>query len=567
MAAQFVCSQCPTESMHLLSELGIKPHISSEHLDYFPFGCATCKKANQKHLAATKEDMEQHISTCHNGNNLGILLLEDKDKEVELNKMIEQCRRWPPQQFPSNDSKRELRRALHMSDTGTDGGDDDVIVLGDENETASITTNNSSFGNLPEQATQMEPNEPYEQSVARPITENAGGPNAVLPKTEPSVTISIVPEPLNFTEPYVEMELPRHSTSNRKRRLLDNASNDLTESRENGRLVMNDEHLESGGHCSRDVNHGNANGSSQSVKPVLRNATMSQRKDSFERPTTSSQVASSIPVDSSQKQIITKLFIVVSEGIVCFETIGSHTYDYAPLRDHLPILAGSELCKNGCEVVIQFNACEAAIPFKYRKTSEQPKQEFASLEQLKTFARQLYSIAFLWANVTVVAHFGPFKKKRSKMPSQLDYCSELFSRERSILKCKKLDIVLFDNWPLSIVTNVVDRCEECDLQLEEIIFGNCEVHDAFLEEFYEREVLHKVDVTLCIPDFDAVNDFMDKLKERFRSAPQKCFKVELFTHSKEVRKLSVKKLNYILKAKTSNNHQESVIIEQRAIGS
>ncbi|KAI1696326.1 hypothetical protein Ddc_20517 [Ditylenchus destructor] len=274
-------------------------------------------------------------------------------------------------------------------------------------------------------------------------------------------------------------------------------------------------------------------------------------------------------VDSSQKQIITKLFIVISEGIVCYETIDHHVYEYAPLRDYLAILRESVLSTNGCEVVIQFYACDTYIPYKYRKTSEQPKQEFTSMEQLKTFAQHLHSIAFLWAGDTVTAHFGPFKKKRNKMPCQLDYCSELFSRERSILKCKKLDVTLVDNWPLSIVTNVVDRCDECELQLEEMLPENCELHDAFLEEIYERDLIQKVAVTLCIPDVETVNDFIDKLEKRFRSAPQKCFKFELFAYSKQVDKLSLKTQDCILKARTSilHNYLESVIIEQSAIGS
>ncbi|KAI1701903.1 hypothetical protein Ddc_17347 [Ditylenchus destructor] len=495
------------------------PHISAQHLDYFPFGCTFCKKANLKFLATTEADMNQHISTHHNGNNLGIVLLKDQIREAELNRMIEECHQLPIQQIPSTDSKIELHRALNLHNT-------------------SATTIRTGYAVL-------------NGSGLSQVSDENGTDND---------------EPYNFIESHVKMDLPNQSTLNRKRRLFDNVSNDSLESRENRRHVMNVEQLASDGLSSREDNHGNANSSNQSAEPALMNATVSQRKDRIECPTTSSQVTSSVPADSSQKQIITKLFIVISEAIVCFETIGPHTYEYAPLRDYLEILRESVLSTNGCEVVIQFYACDTGIPFKYRKTSEQSKQEFTSLEQLKTFAQHLHSIAFLWAGDTVTAHFGPFKKKRNKMPSQLDYCSD-YSAEALFFKCKKLASPSSKKRPLFIVTNVVDRCDECELQLEEMLPGNCELHDAFLEEIYERETIQKMAVTLCICDVETVNDFIDKLKKRFRRAPQKCFKFELFAHSKEVDKLSLKTQDCILRSKTSKNYLESVIIEQRAIGS
>ncbi|KAI1704394.1 hypothetical protein DdX_14261 [Ditylenchus destructor] len=586
MATEYMCSQCRT----VLDESERRTHISAEHLDYFPFGCATCRKASLKLLATVEAHMNKHIATCHNSNNLGIVLLKDQAKEVALNEMVDQC--IPIQQMPSNDSKSELRRALNLLDgAGTsigssnsvqngpeltrmkdeNGSDDDVIVIEDEIETVEMP-NNSSGDNLPEPSTQIDTNEPNEQSAARPTTvntpnyENTVGANAIMQKTEPSVTISIVPEPHKFTEPYLEMNFPHtRSQSVLKRRLSDNVSNDSFESREKRRLMMNDNQLAFGGNCSHDVNDNHANCSNRDVNPALINATVSQRKDHVERPTTSAQITSSVPADSSQKQIITKLFIVISKGIVCYETNDCREHKYASLSDCLTTLAGSELCKNGCEVVIQFYAGDTGIPFKYRDSGEKYK-EFSTLGQLKSFAQQLNSIAFLWADVTVIAHFGPFKIKSNKSPSQFDYCSQLFSRERSMLKCKKLDVILVDNWPLSIVTNVVDRCDECDLQLEISHENNHENNDEFFEDIYELGVLQKAAVTLCIPDDDNAKEFMDKLKEKFRCAPQKCFKFEVFSQSKEVRKLSLKARNCILKATASKNYHDSVIIEQRAIG-
>ncbi|KAI1696114.1 MIZ/SP-RING zinc finger domain-containing protein [Ditylenchus destructor] len=89
--AQFICSQCPA----ILYESEIIPHISAKHLKYFPFECATCKETNQKHLTVSKEDMDLHMANHHTGNNLGIILLEEQAKEIELYKMLEQCRRLP----------------------------------------------------------------------------------------------------------------------------------------------------------------------------------------------------------------------------------------------------------------------------------------------------------------------------------------------------------------------------------------------------------------------------------------------------------------------------------------
>ncbi|KAI1715153.1 hypothetical protein Ddc_11081 [Ditylenchus destructor] len=604
MSTQFICSQCRM----ILSESERRSHISAEHLDYFPIGCPFCKKANKKHLETTKDDMDEHIATYHNGNNLGILLLEDKAKEVELNRMIEQC-----QDFKQLNGAGTSAGSGNTAQNGSGsaqvkdeiGSDDDIIILEDDTETAAMP-NNSSGGILPEQPAQehiermakMEPDEPQEhpasnpiinsenkdsanndvpnrvpksepsvntsmetneptteQAVTSPITENSPhcensqAPNPIMPKTERSVKISTTPEPLNFTESYPEMDFSSQSTSGRKRELPDNFSdNDSLESREKRRLVMNDVQL----------------------TPALMNGTFSQLNDSIERPTTSSQVTSSVPPDSSCKHVITKLFIVISEGIVCFETIDRCKRDYAPLSQHLPFLLESVISPNH-DIAIQFYASDRAIPYQYLKTINEPVKEFTSRDQLRSFADQMHQISFLWAKCLISAYFGQFKKN-AKTLSQTDYCTLLFGLERSILKCEGLYVTILENWPLTIVTNVVDKCDNCELYLKEMASANRQLHDAFLDEICTGEVLQQIgDISFYIPIKATVNDFLDKLRKRFQRSPHKRFKFGLCSPSTEVHKLKDQMNDHILVAKSVDKAKKNscswVIIEQRAAGS
>ncbi|KAI1702782.1 hypothetical protein DdX_15292 [Ditylenchus destructor] len=788
MSTQFICSQCRT----ILDESERRLHISAQHLEYFPYECSFCQKTNLKFLATTEADMDEHISTYHNGNNAVTLHNKKKDKEVELNKMVEQCICLSIPQTPPIDSKIELRRALNLLDSAgtstvcgnvTQNGfgltevklesdnDDDVTIIDHDSEIAALSKNTSG-GNLSEHPTQehaeclaviehkepnedsttnlvienydvpntvlpkepsvnistapIETNEPTDQAVARPITENTPSYEntyAILPKTEPSVNISIVPEPENFTESYPEFHVPRESTSDRKRELLDgisdNDSLESTKKRNFGKVVMNEEQLGSGGHCSLDVNRSNANGPSRYVNPSLMNAIFSRRNAcvgaaegrdgrttqsgarqlgarcvghagiraalraaripawptqcapncrvpkplyySVEHPTTSFQVTSSVPDDSSQKQIITKLFIVISQGIVYYETNDRRVHEYESLSDCVETLAGSELCSrersilkckklgvtlvdnwslsivtnvvdrcDECELLLEevssgnYQLHEAFLQEIYERKLIQKiavTLSIPELENVNDFIEKLKESFYIFdiddknrIEAMVLLHLGADSVEHpttsfqvtSSVPDDssqkqiitklfivisqgivyyetndrrvheyesLSDCvetlagSELCSRERSILKCKKLGVTLVDNWSLSIVTNVVDRCDECELLLEEVSSGNYQLHEAFLQEIYERKLIQKIAVTLSIPELENVNDFIEKLKERFRRAPQKCFKFELLAHSMEIRKFTLKFRDCILKAKESKNYLKTVIVEQRAIGS
>ncbi|KAI1693501.1 hypothetical protein Ddc_22779 [Ditylenchus destructor] len=97
--------------------------------------------------------------------NAGIVILKDQAKEVELNKMVDQCHRFPIQQIPSNDSIELLsgvKTSTGIRNTRTlieeiqeCDNDDDVIMIEDVNETTAMS-NNSSDGNLSEQPTQTD---------------------------------------------------------------------------------------------------------------------------------------------------------------------------------------------------------------------------------------------------------------------------------------------------------------------------------------------------------------------------------------------------------------------------
>ncbi|KAI1707872.1 hypothetical protein Ddc_14590 [Ditylenchus destructor] len=153
--------------------------------------------------------------------------------------------------------------------------------------------------------------------------------------------------------------------------------------------------------------------------------------------------------------------------------------------------------------------------------------------------------------------------------SQSDYCTELFSGEQSILKCKELDVTFFDFWPLSIVTNVVDKCRRCELNSEEAFPGNRHLYDEFLDEMYGGDMLQRIrDISLRIPIGAAANDFIEKLKQRFLDAPHKRFKFGLYSPSMEIHKLYLQSHYHILQAKVVIKEKKlfsnCVTIEQRS---
>ncbi|KAI1690537.1 hypothetical protein DdX_22429 [Ditylenchus destructor] len=118
---QYQCNQC-----HMaLDDSQIERHISAQHLDYFPFECAWCKEEDQKHFSATKEDMKQHTSKNHNGNNSRHLVSKDDSKEDELKKLAKECRRSAIPQIPSIDSKAAFCNVLDSAASTASATEDD----------------------------------------------------------------------------------------------------------------------------------------------------------------------------------------------------------------------------------------------------------------------------------------------------------------------------------------------------------------------------------------------------------------------------------------------------------
>ncbi|KAI1709573.1 hypothetical protein Ddc_13824 [Ditylenchus destructor] len=509
--------RCCSEDFH--SESTIKRHLQIKHFRYFPFSCNICEQSGKIYPAATQDDMEKHTTESHPGSEPSANMSIKRCIEAEIQLDIEKC--WlTNSQIPSNDL-----------DSNEDEHNSDLIEI----------------------MTDIEISEPGEHSVVHPI---------INFETKPSVNISVVPEPNNFTESYVELDLPGQSSLDRKRQLPDNA-NDLPESTEKRRMtsmLVNDKQLGSSAHCSREVNRDHANGSSQNVKVAhecnIMNATISHENDGIERPTTSAQFTSNIAADFSQSASmhITKLFIVISEGIVCFETTDGCKHDYAPLSEYFPTLRKAVIYKE-YEVAIQFYATDVAIPSKYRKiTTDQGSsvKEFDSLAHLKKFAEQMRLIAVLWKDIKITAYFGRFKTEGHKTLSQSEYCTELFG-DQSVLKCKGLYVIVVDNWPLSILKNVFERCGECELHIKEEARGNRQMQDAFLEELYDGEALQRIeDITLSIYFNAGVKDFIHKLKERYINAPHKRFEFTLSSYSDEFHGLSLLSPgeDHVLEAKT-----------------
>ncbi|KAI1698278.1 hypothetical protein Ddc_19210 [Ditylenchus destructor] len=139
---QYQCSQCRT----ILDDSKIESHISAQHLDYFPLECAWCKETNHSHFSTTKEDMKDHCSKNHTGNNSRYSAVENEGKEVELKKLAKECRDL--RQIPSNHLECALPRVDGSSPTSNGNGADqdeaDIIALRDNNETAAIP--NDSLG-------------------------------------------------------------------------------------------------------------------------------------------------------------------------------------------------------------------------------------------------------------------------------------------------------------------------------------------------------------------------------------------------------------------------------------
>ncbi|KAI1698368.1 immunoglobulin i-set domain-containing protein [Ditylenchus destructor] len=513
--------------------------------------------------------------------------------------------------------------------------DDDVTIIEDVNETTSWLSN-SSDGNLSEQPTQeqaeriaeMEPNEPNEHLTANPIIdsenndvpntilskskpsvnisitpneptapsvgptvnentpncENNEAPNANLPKTVPSVSISIAPEPHNFIESHVEMDLPSQSALSRKRQLPDNTcDNDSVEIREKRRLVVNDKQLESGGHCSRDVNHDNVSQSSANEcsnftakwRVILQSLALNKRRRTpyhtagtwhtyavplhsmiphlkalnescqlvlvlppistssgiygtriwaghVHRIPTTAQTALNIP--SGRKMKISYIYINTGNGNASFKTSDGKMHYSGPLSQHILDLRRSEPVKGGCDAHIAIWS-----PFAtYEKCDVNSGNVIAAQKKFKTLLKDIHSISHFWANGYVEAEFGHYSEFSKKALPQSDFFDKLFGRNRSLLECNSLEIKNNSgDWPLSVIMNAARRCQW--LTLKQTPYQKYDLDKEFLEAIYEVKLPQHIDIELQLHYKKSTRDMIEALTERFKNSTGQCFKFTLFS--------------------------------------
>ncbi|KAI1706762.1 hypothetical protein Ddc_15135 [Ditylenchus destructor] len=241
--------------------------------------------------------------------------------------------------------------------------------------------------------------------------------------------------------------------------------------------------------------------------PIQRDAEATQ----IEPPTTT-QITPNVAADSTIKLTIKKFFVVISEGIVCFETSDHRKFDYAPLSEYAEILRDGVLDEDH-EIALQFYGSDEFVPYQYRKSCTLPVNEINSLDQLQSFAEQCRSVSKLWSDARITAQFGRYKKKSNNTPSQSDYCTLLFGAE-SIFKCRQLFLEMHDNWPIQIINHAIDVCNCCELHLVEASQGNRDLHSKFLDFIFESEVHEKLqEMSLSIYIQVSAENFAAQLKE------------------------------------------------------
>ncbi|KAI1706328.1 hypothetical protein Ddc_15340 [Ditylenchus destructor] len=469
---------------------------------------------------------------------------------------IEQCRRFSNQQAPLINSMSELRPVLNLLDGTTPYVPIPTSVGSTINENTPNCENNEapnailpktvpsvSISIAPEPIAEMEPNEPNKYLTANTIVDpknselpnavlpkskpsvnisvdqrfpmNNEAPHAILPKTVPSVSISIAPETHKIIKSLVEIDFA--GLLSRKRQLSDNVSNDSVESREKRRLVVNDEQLESRGHCSRDVNHGNLYYPSE----ALMNVTTLQQNDVHRTPTTA-QTLLNIPRDPGPKMKISEIYINTGNGNVSFRTSDGERHYSSHLSRHLRDLRGSEPVEGGCYAHIIIRS-----PFAiYEKCGVNSGNVIAAQKKFETFSRDVRSISHIWANGNVYAEFGDYSEFSKKALPQSNFCVELFGRNRSILECERLEIKNNSNdWPLSVIMNAARRCKR--LILKKMPYQKNELHKEFLEAIYKVKLPQHIDITLQLHYKQSTRDMIEALTERFQRSTGQCFKFTL----------------------------------------
>ncbi|KAI1702233.1 hypothetical protein Ddc_17226 [Ditylenchus destructor] len=219
----------------------------------------------------------------------------------------------------------------------------------------------------------------------------------------------------------------------------------------------------------------------------------------------------------AEKLTIALIRFDIGDGRVYYETPEYKMYD-GPLSEHLLTLIHSEADVHGCETHFVFASVYGSIFTTHPKTVR---------EEYEKFSQEVHSVSHLWTNGRVKTRLHEYPKHASNVLPVSDFCDILFSRDRSILVCKELEIQLADDWPLSVVSNVAHLCNR--FLLKELHHRHQRLRYRFLDALYENELPQQQPLALELFFPNSVEEFMDELKKRFKNSTGQCFKFELLS--------------------------------------
>ncbi|KAI1691418.1 hypothetical protein Ddc_24236 [Ditylenchus destructor] len=194
-------------------------------------------------------------------------------------------------------------------------------------------------------------------------------------------------------------------------------------------------------------------------------------------PTTSTQSLLNFP---AEKLTIALIRFDIGDARVYYETPEYKTYD-GPLSKHLLTLRQSEADVHGCETHFVFASVYGSIFTTHPETVR---------EEYEKFSHEVHSISHLWVNGRVKTRLHEYPQHASNVLPISDLCEILFSRNRSILACKELEIELADSWPISVVSNVAHLCNR--FILRELQHRHQRLRYRFLDALYGNELPQQI---------------------------------------------------------------------------
>ncbi|KAI1691229.1 hypothetical protein Ddc_24369 [Ditylenchus destructor] len=277
------------------------------------------------------------------------------------------------------------------------------------------------------------------------------------------------------------------------------------------------------------------------------------RRESLKKKQSAGQFPHAIlDVPPPQKMKIAQIWINIYCESACFENSAGVKFIYRPLCEYVPILRQSEADVLGCKTHIIFNSYHIL---------DSPKSIPKNLEE---FSQEIHSIAHLWANGRVVADLSEYPEDEDEVLPVSDFCDGLFSQERSILKCKVLEISLANSWPFSVVTNAAGYCNQLILTQ-----APRDQQNALLDALSKGKLPQHIEVTLNLHSSKCMNEFIDELKKRFQRSTEQNFKLTLlFPRNSASPNMELQNEHGLTLTTTTqashNEHCDSVMIEQHS---